>query len=183
MVTPSWTTHWATSTRTLSARCRAYSSAPARPPASSATMMTAIRMIDCRLRKPKPRFFCARQAQEAVAAAGRPRVAEVVAAALRRAEAAAGTSRSAPHRLADAARGSVRSAVPAEVAGAGAVASQGPAAGVAGSHRPADQAGRGVAAAWSPARFCLIGWLRWANASYWTRRCFTSRSIGTSLPN
>ena len=66
---------------------------------------------------------------------------------------AAGTSRSAPRRGADTASGSARSGVPAGAAGAAAVASRDR---VAGSSRLADQAGRGVAAAWSSARFCLI---------------------------
>ena len=56
METPSWTTHSAIPTRTLSARCP-HVELSATSPANSATMMTAIRMIVCLLRNPPPRCF------------------------------------------------------------------------------------------------------------------------------
>ena len=90
-------------------------------------------------------------------AAGHRRVAE--AAGRRWGVEAAATSRSAPHREAGTANGSVRSAVPAAFQDAGAVALQGR---VAGCPQAADLVGRGVAAAASsPARFCLISGAHW----------------------
>ena len=71
-----------------------------------------------------------------MAAVGLRRVAEAV--GHRRGSAAVATSRSAPHREAGNAHGSVRSAVPAAFQDAGAVASPGR---VAGCPYPADQAG------------------------------------------
>lgn len=98
---------------------------------------------------------------EVVAVVGLRRVAEEV--GHRRGAAAVATSRSAPHREAGNAHGSVRSAVPAAFQDAGAVASPGR---VAGCPYPADQAVRVVAAAASsPARFCLISGMNWVNAA------------------
>jgi hypothetical protein len=74
----------------------------------------------------------------------------------RRAVEAAGTARWAPHPEAVAVRGVVRWAPRADQ-GAESVASQGRAAGAAGSPCRANQAAREVAAASSPAQFCLIG--------------------------
>jgi hypothetical protein len=114
------------------------------------------------------------RAAEAVAVADHPVAAEaevadppqaVAAVAACRREAAGVADGPAPDRRVGVGSGSVRSAVPAARGDAGFVALQGRVIGfvalqdpVAGFPHPADQAGRGVAAAaaWSPARFCLI---------------------------
>jgi hypothetical protein len=74
----------------------------------------------------------------------------------RRAVEAAGTARWAPHPEAVAVSGVVRWAPRADQ-GVESVASRGRAAGAAGSPYRANQAAQGVAAASSPAQFCLIG--------------------------
>jgi hypothetical protein len=83
----------------------------------------------------------------------------------RRAVEAAGTARWAPHPEAVAVSGVVRWAPRADQ-GAESVASRGRAAGAAGFPCRASQAALGVAAASSPAQFCLIGVTWRVNAGF-----------------
>ena len=129
--------------------------------------MTAIRMIDCRLRNREPRPFGCGAAERGGAERRRWRwrgaAAGAVAAGHRRAAEAAGTSRSAPHRGAGTAHGSVRSAVPA-ASGRGIRRVAGSGGGVS-PPLPTRLPGR-CGGASSPARFCLISETHWVNADH-----------------